>query len=51
VILDGTLDGLARTAERAAGAFARVQTGSLHRYALFVLVGTVIALAWSFRHG
>jgi NADH-quinone oxidoreductase subunit L len=51
VILDGTLDGLARMAERTAGAFSRVQTGNLHRYAFFVLIGTVAALAWSFRNG
>ncbi len=51
VIIDGTLDGLARMAERTAGAFSRVQTGNLHRYAFFVLIGTLAALAWSFRNG
>jgi NADH-quinone oxidoreductase subunit L len=51
VLLDGTLNGLARMAERTAGALSRVQTGNLHRYALFVLAGTVLVLAWSFRHG
>jgi hypothetical protein len=29
----------------------RVQTGSLHRYVFFVLLGSIAALAWSFRHG
>jgi NADH-quinone oxidoreductase subunit L len=51
VIIDGALDGMARMAERTAGVLSRVQTGNLHRYALFVLAGTLAALAWSFRHG
>jgi hypothetical protein len=51
VIIDGTLDGLARMAERTAGSLSRVQTGNLHRYALFVLAGTLVAVLWSFGHG
>jgi NADH-quinone oxidoreductase subunit L len=58
VLLDGSLNGLARLAQRTAGVFSRVQTGNLHLYALFVLAGSIIvlagavaALAWSFRHG
>ncbi len=51
VLLDGTLDGLARFAQRTAGALGRVQTGSLHLYALFVLLGAVACLLWSLRHG
>jgi len=51
VLLDGSLNGLARLAHRTAGVFSRVQTGNLHLYALFVLVGTIVVLAWSFRHG
>jgi NADH-quinone oxidoreductase subunit L len=51
VLLDGSLNGLARLAQRTAGVFSRVQTGNLHLYALFVLVGSIAALAWSFRHG
>jgi NADH-quinone oxidoreductase subunit L len=51
VLLDGSLDGLARLAQRTAGAFSRVQTGNLHLYALFVLAGIIATLAWSFRHG
>ena len=50
-LLDGSLNGLARLAQRTAGVFSRVQTGNLHLYALFVLAGAVAALAWSFRHG
>jgi len=49
-LLDGTLNGLASLARRAAGGLARVQGGSLHRYAFFVLVGAVVAVIWSFRH-
>ena len=49
-LLDGTLDGLAALAQRAAGRLAQVQTGSLHLYALLVLIGIVAALAWSWRY-
>jgi len=51
VLLDGSLNGMARLAQRAAGVLGRVQTGSLHRYVFFVLLGSLAALAWSFRHG
>jgi len=51
MLLDGSLNGLARLAHRTAGVFSRVQTGNLHRYALLVLAGTIVTLAWSFRHG
>ncbi|MGE5339192.1 MAG: NADH-quinone oxidoreductase subunit L [Gemmatimonadota bacterium] len=51
LLLDGTLNGLAALAQRTAGRFARVQTGNLHLYALFVLLGIVGALLWSWRHG
>jgi len=51
VLLDGSLNGLARLARRTAGVFSRVETGNLHRYAFFVLVGSIAMLAWSLRHG
>jgi len=51
LLLDGTLNGLAALAQRAAGRLVRVQAGSLHLYALFVLLGIVGALLWSWRHG
>jgi len=51
MLLDGSLNGLARLAHRTAGVFSRVQTGNLHLYALLVLAGTIVTLAWSFRHG
>ena len=49
-LLDGTLNGLAALGQRGAGLLGRVQTGSLHLYAWFVLVGIVGALLWSWRH-
>jgi len=51
MLIDGSLNGLARLAQRTAGVLSRVQTGSLHLYALLVLAGSVVVLAWSFRHG
>ena len=50
LLLDGTLNGLAALAQRAAGRLALVQTGSLHRYAFFVLLGIAAALLWSWRY-
>ncbi len=50
-LIDGSLDGMAAGTDRASGFLGRVQTGNLHLYAFFVLVGTVFALAWSWRHG
>jgi NADH-quinone oxidoreductase subunit L len=49
-LLDGTLNGMAGLAQRAAGALGRVQTGSLHFYAFLVVVGTIAVLLWSWRH-
>ena len=51
MVIDGSLNGLARMAQRSAGALSRVQTGNLHLYALFVLAGIIGTLAWSFYHG
>jgi NADH-quinone oxidoreductase subunit L len=50
VLLDGTLNGLAALGRRGAGLLGRLQTGSLHLYAWFVLAGIVGALLWSWRH-
>ena len=50
-ILDGTLHGLASLGQRTAGVLSKVQNGSLHLYALFVLVGIVSALLWSWGRG
>jgi len=50
-ILDGSLNGMAAMGRRTAGVLARVQSGSLHLYALFVVLGIIVSLAWSWRHG
>jgi NADH-quinone oxidoreductase subunit L len=50
VLLDGGLNGLAAFRRFGGGVLSRVQSGSLHRYAWFVLVGIVGALLWSWRH-
>ncbi|HYN60805.1 MAG TPA: NADH-quinone oxidoreductase subunit L [Rubrivivax sp.] len=49
-LLDGTLNGLAAMGQRGAAVLGRLQTGSLHLYAWFVLAGIVGALLWSWRH-
>ena len=51
MIIDGTLNGLASVAQRAAGRLSRVQTGSLHKYAFLVLVGMVASFVWMWTHG
>ncbi|MDH5264794.1 MAG: NADH-quinone oxidoreductase subunit L, partial [Betaproteobacteria bacterium] len=51
MLIDGTLNGLASLAQGAAGRLSRVQSGSLHKYALMVLVGVVASLVWMWRHG
>ena len=50
-LFDGSLHGLAALGRRTAGGLSRVQNGNLHLYALFVLVGIIASLAWTWRHG
>jgi NADH-quinone oxidoreductase subunit L len=50
-ILDGSLNGLAALGQRGAALLSRIQSGSLHLYALLVVAGIVASLAWSWRHG
>jgi len=50
-LIDGTLHALAAGAQRGAAAFGALQAGSLHRYALYVVVGALAAVLWSLRHG
>ena len=50
-LIDGTLHALSSMARGSAGALSSVQAGSLQRYALFVVIGVVAAVAWSVRHG
>jgi len=49
-LIDGTLHALAAIARGSAAVFGRLQTGSLHLYAWFVLLGIVGTLLWSWRH-
>jgi NADH-quinone oxidoreductase subunit L len=49
-LLDGTLNGLAALAVRAAGRLGRIQTGSLNLYMFLVVIGLVMAVAWGVRH-
>ena len=46
LLLDGSLNGLAALAQCTAGILGRVQTGSLHLYAFFVLLGSIACLVW-----
>lgn len=50
-IIDGALNGIASLGQMASGALGKVQGGSLHVYALFVMVGIVSALLWSWTRG
>ena len=50
-LFDGTLNGMAGLANASGGVLARVQTGSLHLYVLLVLIGSFLALVWSWAHG
>jgi NADH-quinone oxidoreductase subunit L len=50
LVIDGTLNGLARLAQAGAGVLSRVQTGNLQLYALFVLIGSLACLVWALRY-
>ena len=49
-LIDGTLHLLAATARGVAAAFGSLQAGGIHRYALYVVLGLLAAIAWSVRH-
>ena len=49
-LFDGTLHLLAGTARALASAFGAMQSGGVHRYALYVVLGLLAAIAWSVRH-
>ncbi|MEP6832499.1 MAG: NADH-quinone oxidoreductase subunit L [Gemmatimonas sp.] len=46
-LIDGTLNGIGSFGQFASGVLGKIQNGSLHFYALFVMVGVVSALLWS----
>jgi NADH-quinone oxidoreductase subunit L len=49
-LIDGSLHAMAGAAQRGAAAFAALQSGSLHRYALYAVLGVLGAVAWSLAH-
>jgi NADH-quinone oxidoreductase subunit L len=51
LLIDGALHGLARLARTFAAALSRVQTGSVHVYALLVLLGGALVLGLRWLHG
>lgn len=50
-IIDDTLNGIGSFSQFASGVLGKIQNGSLHAYALFVMVGVVSALLWSWTRG
>ena len=50
-LFDGSLNGMAHLASASGGVLSRVQNGSLHLYVLLVMIGSFIALVWSWAHG
>jgi NADH-quinone oxidoreductase subunit L len=50
-LFDGTLHGMASLATSSGRVLTRVQTGSLHLYILLVMIGSFLALVWSWAHG
>jgi len=51
LLIDGTLNGLAAVAQRAAGRLTRVETGNLQFYVVLAVLGIVACLGWMLNHG
>jgi NADH-quinone oxidoreductase subunit L len=51
LLIDGTLNGLAVLAQRAAGWLSRVQAGGLQRYVLLAGLGVAACVLWAIHHG
>jgi len=51
LLIDGSLNGMAATAQRVAGRLSRVETGSLQFYVVLAAAGAVACLAWMWRNG
>jgi NADH-quinone oxidoreductase subunit L len=51
LLIDGSLNGMATLAQRAAGRLSRVQTGSLQYYVILAVLGVLACLGWTWRHG
>jgi NADH-quinone oxidoreductase subunit L len=50
-LIDGSLNGMASLAQRAAGRLSRVETGNLQFYVLLAVLGVIACLAWIWRNG
>ncbi len=50
-LIDGSLNGLAALAQRAAGRLSRVETGNLQFYVVLAVIGVVACLGWVLGHG
>jgi NADH-quinone oxidoreductase subunit L len=51
LLIDGSLNGMAALAQRAAGRLSRVETGSLQFYVVLAVLGVIACLGWMWRHG
>ena len=51
LLIDGTLNGLAATARRAAGRLSRIENGQLQFYVALAVAGVAACLAWMLNHG
>jgi NADH-quinone oxidoreductase subunit L len=49
-LIDGALDGLGALGRLGGATLSRLQSGSLHLYAWFVMAGIIGALLWSWHH-
>ena len=45
-VIDGAVNGAARLTRAAGGSLRKVQTGYVRQYALGIVLGTVVLLAW-----
>ncbi len=50
-LIDGSLNGMAALAQRAAGRLSRVETGNLQFYVILAVIGVIACLGWVLRHG
>ncbi|MGK5094227.1 NADH-quinone oxidoreductase subunit L [Deltaproteobacteria bacterium TL4] len=50
-VIDGFLHLMVTITQRCANGFSRIQTGSLHAYALYIFIGIVFCVAWGYTNG
>jgi len=51
LLIDGSLNGMAALAQRAAGRLSRVESGNLQFYVVLAALGVLACLGWMWRHG